>query len=190
MKKKTQKRIRNTIGILVILLVTLFFFRGCAYRTVVSYKEVGSRKNYKVKDKNLAASLENNIPQGFPGDIESIIDLSQEITSNALSFSAESKENDPSKTVLLRNANCIGYAAFTATTGNYLIDKYKLSKVWEAKPVKGKIFLFGKEITSKSKNKILKDHDFVIFKNKVTKREIAVDPTVHDYFKIDRISNY
>ena len=190
MKKKTQKRIRNIIAVIVILLVALFFFRGCAYRTVVSYKEAGSRKNYKVKDKNLAAYIENNIPDGYSGDIESIVDLSQDITSSALTFSLDSKENDPSKTVLLRNANCVGYAAFTAATGNYLIDKYKLSKVWEAKPVKGKLFLFGSDITSKSKNKMFKDHDFVIFKNKVTKREIAVDPTVHDYLHIDRISKY
>ena len=190
MKKRTQRRIKYVFIFIIILIATLFFFRGCAYRTIVNYKEAGGRKNYKVKDKNLAAFIEDNIPNGYSGDIESIIDLSQTITSDALSFWGEAKESDPNKTVLLRKANCVGYAAFTATTGNYLIDKYKLSQVWEAKPIKGKLFIFGNDIHSKTKNSMFKDHDFVVFRNKATGREISVDPTVHDYLKIDRVSKY
>lgn len=190
MKQRTKRRIKYLIILILALLIVLFVFRGCAFRTVVSYKEDGGRKNYKVKDKNLAIYIEENIPSDYTGDIESIIDLSQQITSNALTFSTEAKENDPNKTVLLRRANCIGYAAFTASTGNYLIDKYKLTKVWEAKPVKGKIYAFGKNMHSKNKDSIFKDHDFVVFRNKVTGREVSVDPTVHDYLAIDRISKY
>lgn len=190
MKKKTRKRIRNIVIIIIVLITALFFFKGCAYRTIVNYKEAGGRKNYKVKDKNLASFIEDNIPSNYSGDIESIIDLSQKITDKALSFSSDAKENDPSKTVLLRRANCTGYAAFTAATGNYLIDKYKLNKVWEAKPVNGKLFMFGTDMYSKTKNAMFKDHDFVIFENKITKREIAVDPTVYEYLSIDRITKY
>lgn len=190
MKKRTQKKLRNTLIILFALIATLFFFRGCAYRTIINYKDVGSRKNYKVKDKNQASFIEDNIPSNHSGDIESIIDLSQKITDKALSFSMDAKENDPSKTVLLRRANCVGYAAFTAATGNYLIDKYKLNKVWEAKPVKGKLYMFGVDMHAKTKNAMFKDHDFVVFKNKITQREISVDPTIYEYFKIDRITKY
>lgn len=189
MKKSKKKFLARLFAVLIVIAVACFIFRGTLYRGIVAYKDDGGRKNYKVKDKNLAVFIENNIEEPA-GDIESIIDLSQEITDRALDFSLEAKENDPNKTVLLRRANCVGYATFTAATGNYLIDKYKLSKVWEAKPVKGKLFIFGQDIHKKTKNKSFKDHDFVVFRNKITKREIAVDPTVYDKFGIQRITKY
>lgn len=187
-KRKRRLFIKIFIGIAIVL-IAAFIFRGSIYRGVISYKEDGGRKNYKVKDKNLAAYIEANIESPADG-IEDIINLSQEITASALDFSADAKQNDPNKTVLLRKANSVGYAAFTAATGNYLIDKYKLSKVWEAKPVKGKLFLFGQDMHKQTKNKSFKDHDFVIFQNKITKRQISIDPTVYDKFGIHRITKH
>jgi len=188
MKKSTKKRIRNIFIILILICGALYIFRGTVYRSVVSYKDDGGRKNYKVKDKNLAIFIEDNIPQNQSKDIESIIDLSQDITNKALKFSLDIKENDPNKTILLKRANCVGYAAFAAATGNYLIDKYKLSQVWEARPVKGKLYLLGHDMHKQTKNKSFKDHDFVIFTNKITKKEICIDPTLNDRFGIERIS--
>lgn len=188
MKKKTRKRIRNTIVLLVLITGALFLFRGSIYRITISYKEDGGRKNYKVKDKNLASYIEENILSEKTDNIEAIIKLSQEITGKALSFSADIKENDPNKTVLLGRANCVGYASFAAATGNYLIDKYKLSEIWEARPVKGKLFLLGYDLHKKTKDKSYKDHDFVIFTNKITKREICIDPTLFDKTGIELIT--
>lgn len=188
MKKKSKNGFVKILVTLIIVLGILFVFRGTVYRTVVTYKDDGSRKNYKVKDKNLALFIENQINSSQAGDIESIVDLSQEITDSALSFSMDAKESDPNKTVLLAQANCVGYAAFAAAVGNYLIDRYKLSQVWEAKPIKGKLFLLGVDMHIQLKDKRYKDHDFVVFRNKITKREIAIDPTVYDRFGIERIS--
>lgn len=189
MKKKRKNKLVKICLILIVILVAAFVFRGAIYRVSVSYKDDGGRKNYKVKDKNLAVFIENNKGENTD-DIESIIDASLDITDRALQYSLAAKENDPNKTVLLRQANCVGYAAFTAATGNYLIDQYKLSKIWEAKPVKGKLFLFGQDLHKKTKSNSFKDHDFVIFRNKITKREICVDPAANDKFGIKRISKY
>lgn len=190
MKKKTRSRITKILIAVFIVLATAFIFRGFLYRMAISYKDDGGRKSYKVKDKNLAIYIEDNMPAEGTSDIESIVSLAQDITSDALDFSFDSRENDPNKTVLLRRANSVGYAAFTAAVGNYLIDKNKLSKVWEAKPVKGKLFLFGNDLHKKLKDKSYKDHDFVIFKNKVTGKEICVDPMINDKYGIDRITKY
>lgn len=188
MKKKSSNRFVKIFFILLLILGALFIFRGTVYRTVVTYKEDGSRKNYKVKDKNLAIFIEDNIKRNQEGDIESIVSLSQEITDAALSYSTDAKENDPNKTVLLRKANSVGYAAFAASVGNYLIDKYKLSEVWEAKPVKGKLYLFGTDMNSQFKNKGFKEYDFVIFRNKITKKEITIDPSLYARGGIERIT--
>lgn len=190
MKKNKKSLLWKILIAIVILIIALFFCRGCAYRTVVSYKESGGRKNYKVKDKNLAVFIEDNIPPGQEKDIEAIIDLSLNITDNALRHSSEIKENDPNKLVLLKRANKTGYVSFTSATGNYLINKYKLSQVWEAKPVKGHLHLFGSDMYSKTKNKKYRDYDFVIFRNKATGREICVDPVVYDSWGIDRVTKY
>ena len=190
MKKKTKKNIRIIAVVIVVLIAAAFIGRGCIHRTVISYKEAGSRKTYKVKDKNLASYIEANIPAAQDKDIESVIDLSLEITDKALDFSTGVKESDPNKLVLLGVANREGYAAFTAATGNYLIGKYGLSQVWEAKPVKGRFYLFGVDMRAKTKSDMFRDHDFVIFRNKATKREITVDPVTYQSWGIDRISKY
>lgn len=190
-KKKTNKHIlRNSLIVIVGILVALFLFRGCAYRSAISYKESGGRKTYKVKDKNLAAFIEDEAASNNKSDIESIINLSLEITDKALEFSEEVTEKDPAKLVLLKRGNYASYASFTACVGNYLISKNKLSKVWEAKPVKGKLYVFGNDPSKKIKTSFFKDHDFVIFKNKETRREIAVDPAIFDCVGIDRVSIY
>lgn len=189
-KKKSTSRFVKIFLILLLIFGALYIFRGAVYRTATAYKEDGSRKNYKVKDKNLAIFIEDNIKSNQAGDIESIVDLSQKITDAALSYSTDTKENDPNKTVLLRNANSLGYAAFAASVGNYLIDKYKLSEVWEAKPVKGKLYLFGIDMNSQFKNKGFKEYDFVIFRNKITKKEITIDPSLYARGGIERITKH
>lgn len=188
MSKKIKNKIRNTVLFIVTLLVVIFVFRGEIYQATVNYKDDGGRKNYKVKDKNLAIFIEDNIPNGQSKSIESLIDLSQELTNKALDLDVEIKENDPNKTVLLKRASKPGYATFTASVGNYLIDKYKLSEVWEARPVKGRIYLLDFDLHKKTGNKNFKDHDFVIFKNKITKKEISVDPRIYGSLRINRIS--
>lgn len=188
MKKKSNNRLSKIVLILVLIFGALYVFRGTVHRAIVTYKEDGGRKNYKVKDKTLAIFIENNLKSNQAGDIESIIDLSQEITDAALSYSEEAKENDPNKTVLLRKANSIGYAAFAASVGNYLIDRYKLHEVWEAKPVKGKLHVFGKDMHSQFKKKSFKEYDFVIFRNKITKKEITIDPSLYARGGIERVS--
>lgn len=187
-KKKSTNRLAKIFLILALILGAMYIFRGTIHRATVTYKEDGSRKNYKVKDKNLAAFIEDNIRSNQAGDIESIVNLSQEITDAALSYSTDAKENDPNKTVLLRRANSVGYAAFAASVGNYLIDKYKLSEVWEAKPVKGKLHIFGTDMHSQFKTKSFKEYDFVIFRNKITKKEITIDPSLYARGGIERIT--
>ncbi|WP_165041893.1 hypothetical protein [Dysgonomonas sp. ZJ709] len=187
---KGLKRNLTRFGLgLLVLLIVVVFCRSCIYQTTMEYKDAGGRKTYKVKDDKLAAYIDEYLPDEKLTNIETIVDLSLAITSNNLSFSLESKEKDPKKLYPTGEANCEGYAAFAAAVGNYLLDKYKMDD-WDARPVKGKLYLFGSELTTKAKKSYFKNHDFVIFTNKQTKEEIYVDPSIHDYFKINRVSKY
>lgn len=182
--------VRISIIVLVVL-VAIFLLKGTIYRFAVKYEDGGGRKEYQIKDKTLSSFITKNLPNDESLDanidIETIIDLSLTMTVQALDFSAEEKESDPQKTFVSGTANYMGYAAFTASVGNYLINWYGLSKEWEAKPKKGKLYLFGNNMYKNAKEGWFKDHDMVIFKNKKTKEEIYVDPIVYDYLGVQQV---
>jgi hypothetical protein len=82
----------------------------------------------------------------------------------------------------------VGYAAFFATTCNYLLKKYHLDATWTAQPQAGKMYLLGENIHPYFHSPFFRDHDFVVIKNKVTGEILAVDPTIHDYLFINKVA--
>ncbi len=193
--KKNKKRSLLTVVLSVAALLMLFFlFRGAIYRVAIKYEDGGGRKSYEIKDEKLMSHINQSLPNDEALDqnidIDAIIDISLEITGDILDFSTEVKDNDPHKTFVEGGANCIGYAAFTAATGEYLIKRFGLDKEWEVKPKKGKLYLFGNNMHKEAKSGWFKDHDFVVFKNKKTKEEIYVDPMVYDSFGVRRVERY
>lgn len=189
MKKKIVKGFSRIIIGLLIFIVIIITCRSCIYQTAVEYRDAGGRKTYKVKDDELEKYIKSCIPDEKPTTIDEVVDLALEITDNTLSFSLDATEKDPKKLFPSSNASYGGYASFNAAVGNYLLQRYSF-KDWSAKPVKAKLYLFGGEMTSRLKKSYFKDHDFVIYYNKATKEEIYIDPVVHDYLKIDRVSKY
>ena len=138
----------------------------------------------------MAEYIEQNMPDDKFSDIYVIKDIAQRLTSERLSFSLKAKESDPNKTFETGEANCIGYAAFTATVANHLIEKMYADNSWKAIPCKGKLYVFGSDIHQYTESRWFKDHDFVIFRNRESDSEIYADPTVSDYMGINEISKY
>lgn len=194
MKKKTNSNLLKVVAAIVVVIVLLFLFRGNIYRMAVKYEDGGSRKSYDIKEGDLATFINQSLPNDEALDatisIEQIIDLSQEITTKVLDFSSDAQESDPQKLFVATEANYIGYAAFTSAVGTYLIKRFGMGKEWEAKPKKGKLYLFGNNMTKDAKSGWFKDHDFVVFRNKNTKEEIYVDPTVDEYLGLKRVDRY
>lgn len=190
-KKDKKGNIAAIIVIVVSILVLLFFQKGIIYRGAVKYEDAGNRKSYELKDGSLTAYINQSLPNDETLDanitIDRIVDLSQLITTKALDFSAEYPDSEPQKAFENGGANCVGYAAFSAATGNYLIKRFGLEKEWEAKPKKGKLYLFGNNMHKNVKSGWFKDHDFVVFRNKNTKEEIYADPTAYEYFGVSRV---
>lgn len=194
MKKKTNSNLLKVVAAIVVVIVLLFLFRGNIYRMAVKYEDGGSRKSYDIKEGDLATFINQSLPNDEALDatisIEQIIDLSQEITTKVLDFSSDAQESDPQKLFVATEANYTGYAAFTSAVGTYLIKRFGMDKEWEAKPKKGKLYLFGNNMTKDAKSGWFKDHDFVVFRNKNTKEEIYVDPTVDEYLGLKRVDRY
>lgn len=89
--------------------------------------------------------------------------------------------------LLPRQANCVGYTTFFATTCNYLLEKNNLSDIWIAKPQVGQLYLLGVNIHNYFNSAFFKDHDFVTIENKKTGEIYAVDPTISDYLRIKEV---
>lgn len=195
MKKNGKKGIIIAIVVgIMVLVALLFLFKGNVYRMAVTYEDAGNRKSYTVKDEAFATFINRSLPNDESLDenidIEQIIDFSLDMTVKTLDYFAEASESDPQKILMEGYANYIGYAAFTATVGDYLINRFGLNKEWEVKPKKAKLYMFG---TNKSKNAPegwYKDHDIVVFKNKATKEEIYVDPSAYESYGTRRVDKY
>lgn len=191
MKKNKKNTVYTVIISVVIVIILLFFLKGSVYRMVVKYEDAGGRKSYDIKDEKLASYINQSLPNDESLDanidIETIIDLSLDITGDALDFSAMYNDSEPHKAFENGGANYVGYASFTAAVGNYLIKRFGMDKEWEAKPKKGKLYLFGNNMHKDAKDGWFKDHDFVVFRNKSTKEEVYVDPTAFDYFGTRRV---
>lgn len=179
--------IRTFITILILIIIALIF-RGWLYRHLINYKSIGLRTNYSVKDKKLADLIETSIDKQTEPEIKQIIKLGLSITSTQLNFTSSKNDIDPNKLVNSKAAHCVGYAAFFATSCNYLLKKYNLADSWAAKPQIGKLYFLGINVHNYFNSRFFKDHDFVIIENKRTGEIFAVDPTINDYLYIDFIT--
>ena len=156
-----MKYLKRTLLAILMLVAIVFLFRGWFYRQLVTYKSVGIRANYLVTEKQLSNLLDVSIDKEADLSFEQIIKLGLKITSKQLNFTFNKNDKDPNKLVSSKNANCVGYSSFFASTCNYLLKKYNLNDKWSAKPQIGKIYFLGMDVHKKIENSFFKDHDLL-----------------------------
>jgi len=183
-KKHKTPRWQRLLLAFFLLLAMVFFFRGWLYRQIVTYQTIGQRAGYSVNDQKLINYIDHSLGGKKDPDVQSIIQLSLSITAQQLNFTAGRNDLDPNKLVYSKTAHCVGYAAFYASTCNYLLQKFSLQDAWMAKHQIGQLNLFGNNIHHYFNTPFFKDHDFVTIENKITGEKFAVDPSLYDYFWI------
>lgn len=183
-----MKLIKRTCIVILVLTAVGLLFRGWFYRHLVTYKSVGIRENYSVKDKKLTDYIDTNTHAINDPEVEQLVKIGLSITSRQLNFTSNKNDIDPNKLISSKTAHCIGYASFFATTCNYLLKKYNLDHTWIAKPQIGQLYFLSTNIHQYFNTAFFKDHDFVTIENQTTGEIIAVDPTVNDYLCIDFIT--
>ncbi|CAK9254271.1 unnamed protein product [Sphagnum jensenii] len=113
---------------------------------LVTYRATGPRTEYTPTDTALTGYIERSEALGEGKEIADIIDLSLAITRQQLNFSSDKNEVDPNRLVHTHTANCIGYAAFFATTCNHLLKRNHLSDHWLARPRVGQLYVLGRNV--------------------------------------------
>jgi hypothetical protein len=154
---------------------------------MISYKTIGERRNYVIRNQELAKDIDEQT-EDKSSKIKSLIKFSLDITSDRLNYTFENNSNDPNELYRTKTAHCVGYAAYQASVLNRIF-KNKGLKEWKARPLAGQLYFCGINIHSYLKNPFFRDHDFVEIKNSVTGECFYSDPTIYDYLNITFISH-
>jgi hypothetical protein len=169
------------------ILIIWYFFGPSVYRWSVSYVAMEERTGHKATAPALIVYINEEASEKTE-EIKEIVRQSLKLTSDKLSFTLEACPRDPNLLIETKEAHCIGYARFTATVCNHLLEKNKLSGEWKARSVQGQLYLFGYNLHSMFSNPFFRDHDFVIIENSKTKDAYYVDPTASDYLGVDFVT--
>jgi len=179
--------IKKLIKIIGSLILILILFRGLIYRFVIKYNDVGTRTEVNITNEELLKKIKTK-SANKEIDIEGIINISNEITTDALNFTMKKVAANPNKSIVSKQANCIGYAKMFNSIANYLIHENNLNDQIEAKHKIGQLELLGIDLHQFFDTPFFKNHDFNIIINKETGEIIAIDPSVNDYLRIHRIN--
>ncbi len=173
----------------IIFMILLIAFRGLLYRTAINYTNIETRKSEVLTNQNLIDEI-NLLTEGKVLDIEHIIKLSNRLTSEKLKFTFQKSIGNPNKVLVTKNANCVGYAALFNAIGNHLLEKQKLTNKYEFSHLVGKLEIFDCDIHELMNDSFFNDHDYNQIRNKVTDERLFVDPSLRDYFGIERVSSF
>ena len=151
----------NTSKRAVVNIVLIIFFCLCIVLFLISQIRLHKERDRNIATYSLSMDLKEQIKEmcatiDTPKDI---IRHSSNMTSKELSFTAKNN-------IQCGKANCVGYAQLTSAIINYAFQVKKLP--YKAKPVVGKVYLFGldlnnvaQKILPKKHRPFFKDHDFV-----------------------------
>lgn len=182
-------RLFKKVLLFCLILVSLVaLFRGMLYRFCVRYESIGQRADYIAGNRKLTDYIDSKMDFKSNPEIEQILKLCNTLTSRQLNFTTDRNDIDPNRLIDSKEANCIGYAAFFASTCNYVLSKYNLTKTWKVKHQIGQLYFLGTNVHVYTSSLFFKDHDFVTIENQVTGEIFALDPSVRDYLNIDFVT--
>ncbi|NET31021.1 MAG: hypothetical protein F6K19_03330 [Cyanothece sp. SIO1E1] len=171
---------KRTLKIVLIAFSLLIVFRGQLFRACVAYIPLE-----RVQLPNKSAAFHSPAHQMYStSSIEQQINQALYFTSQHLHFTTGSSSSDPIQLLQKPAANCIGYGNFFQHRLEYQLKSAGLASDFELQQWRGKLYFLGWDIHSLFKNPFWKDHDFNIILDKNNGKKMAVDATLHDYFRI------
>lgn len=170
-------------GLLTLTILT-FLLRNWLFWQLFSYQEIGDRPAYAIKNPELRTYIERELPANSVKSPRIILKKALQLSAKQLHFTAARNHNDPNLLIDSHSAHCVGYAAFTTTICNELLQRYQLNAEWKAEARVGQIHFLDINVHPYFRSAFFKDHDFVVLRNLKTGEELAADPTVYDYLRV------
>jgi len=180
--------LKKTIGIITIMLILIFSLREWIFRATVHYQKINERPQVHQLDENLLPIIHQEGINNTLEEITPILKIAKKVTNKSLSFTTGNVSDNPNQIIKTGKANCVGYAALFALISNHLIQENNLGKKFEVLHVVGQLDFLGYDLHQMSNDPFFANHDYCEVKNKVSGERFYIDPTVSDYFWIDRIN--
>jgi len=152
-----------------------------------SYSKLNKRKPYELMNDSLKKIIDQRFKNSDIIYMDSLIDFILDMTKAQLTFSFEKCEKNPNRLVKTKKANCIGYAAYFCSIMNYALELKGFTKQYRCHHYVGKIYCSGQDLNEMFNDPFFKDHDYNIITDCKSGKEIAVDPSLYEYFGIKRI---
>ena len=178
---------KKKLKILGILFIVLIAFRGSIYRLIISYDDIGNRQNVQLTNEKLISKINHNI-SNINIDLNTIVEVANQITNEELSFTMSESSNNPNEIFDEKKANCVGYSSLFNSITTYIIFKNNLQDEIVAEHKIGEIYLFGVNLHQFFESQFFKDHDFNEIRNQKSGEQIFIDPSLSDNFRINRIN--
>lgn len=179
-----MKQFKKLIFGLLALTILTFLLRNWLFWQLFSYQALGDRPAYAIKNPELRTYIETEWPANSGKSPRLILKKALQLSARQLHFTAARNHNDPNLLIDSHSAHCVGYAAFTTTICNELLQRHQLNAEWKAEARVGQIYFLGINVHPYFRSAFFKDHDFVVLRNLKTGEELATDPTVYDYLGI------
>ncbi len=177
---------KRTLKIVLLVFSLLIVLRGQIFRACVTY--IPLERIQLPGNSTAFHSVSQPTPKiSSTSSIEQQINQALRYTSQHLHFTTGSSSSNPIQLLQKPAANCIGYGNFFQHRLEYQLNSADLTSNYELQQWRGKLYFLGWDIHSLFKNPFWKDHDFNIILDKNSGMRIAVDATLHDYFRIKRV---
>ncbi len=178
------KRALRFIGLLLLFSI---LFRGPLYRSLISYRPAGQRAIITLTDAELLMSLAAERSGGKLLEPEQISATAQHIATRHLQFTFAPASANPNRLAKSGRANCIGYAALTAALARQIISNGGTTNRYTVTHRVGKLLFLGFDVHGLLHHPFFRDHDYVEVNDRETGETTAIDPSLNDYFRIDKI---
>ena len=181
----SQRKIKKRILVFTLLLLV---FRGPIFRLAIKYEPIKERSSFKIEEQEFRTWVENEVKGEKINDLADLDRASMRLTTKRLRFTKQKATANSNLAFTLGKGNCKTYSAFYQTIANELIRSNGLEKEYETKHVVGKMKLFGINLHALFNDPFFRDHDYNQLINIKKGKKICVDPSLADYFWIERVN--
>jgi len=185
-----MRKLKLLLTVFFSLAVLVVLMRGPLYRSLFSYQDCGERDSFSITSNFLLAYIDSVADMDNMESVEQIVELSQEITSDQLSFQASRSEINPNKLFPNNRTHCVGYSAFYTAVCNYLLKQNGFADSFQCRAYCGQIHFVGYNIHSLFDSVLFADHDFNCIQNASGSEKYFTDPTLYDYLGIAYVSPF
>jgi hypothetical protein len=178
---------KKTLKIFGLVVCLFLLFKGWIYRCTVTYREIGQRQVIALQDSGVIANIQKQRNHRTLSVAE-IVETSRSETNARLRFTTGKASSNPNMAVRVGEANCVGYSALFSSIANQLSNEQRSSHSLRARHLIGRLYFLGVDVHQFFSSPFFRDHDFVEIEDTSTGEKIFVDPVVHDYLGIDRVT--